>query len=327
MDEKKIDFVILWLDDTDEKWIKERNKYCKSKSDSSNVRFRDWNLLKYWFRSIEKNAPWVNNIFFITYGHIPKWLNTENKQIKIIKHADFIPKEYLPTFNSNAIELNLFRIDELSEKFVLFNDDVFLFNKTLESDFFIKDKVKDIYLENPILPTYDPYNYTQYNNIALINNKYNKNDYIHNKKYYNLKYKKRSLASMIESKHKLFVGFLNQHITQPYFKSYFKKIWAENFNQCDETCNAKFRNKNNISHYAIRYMQLLDGKFVARNFNFGKSFELSKDNSVLYNQFSKSNYKVICINDSDPNVDFEKVSSELKSLFESKFPDKSKFEK
>lgn len=325
--ENNIDFVILWVDGNDEKWIEDRNKYSNNPLDKSVNRFRDWKLLKYWFRSIEKNANWVNNIYFITYGHLPKWLNTENKKLKIINHKDYIPEKYLPTFNSNVIELNIAKIKELSEKFILFNDDVFLMNKVEKEDFFDGNKVKDIFIENPILATKDPYNYTQYNNMAIINENYDKKKYIKNKKYYNFKYGKRSLSSFIESKHEKFVGFLNQHITQPYLKSSFEKIWKIAKKECEETSNSKFRAKNNISHYAIRYMQMLDNKFEPRNLNFGKSFELSENNDIIYNEIKSIKYKVICINDSNPNIDFENTKEKLIKLFEEKFPNKSKFEK
>jgi hypothetical protein len=53
-----------------------------------------------------------------------------------VKHEDYIPKEYLPTFNANTIELNFHRIKELSEHFVYFNDDTFITNYMNESDFF-----------------------------------------------------------------------------------------------------------------------------------------------------------------------------------------------
>lgn len=327
INDEKIDFVILWVDGNDIKWQEERSKYVNNKSDKNIVRFRDWSLLKYWFRSVDKYANWVNNIYFITYGHIPEWLNTNAKNLKIIKHSDFIPKKYLPTFNSNVIELNLNRIDNLSDKFVLFNDDVYLFDYVKKDDFFCDNKVKDIYLENPIIATYDPYNYTQYNNLSLINKMYDKKIYIKNRKYYNLNYGVRSIASIIESKHEKFVGFYNQHITQPYLKKYFNKVWESNYKLCDDTCMSKFRNCNNISHYAIRYIQMLDGDFIPRKFNFGKSFELSNNNEILFNQFKKSNYKVICINDSDETINFDKIKNELIELFEKKFPKKSKYER
>ena len=127
----KIDFVIMWVDPNDPKWQKEKAKYCPDQdTDGSERRYRDWDNLKYWFRAVEQNAPWVNKIYFVTEGHIPKWLNLKHPKLKIVKHADFIPKKYLPTFSANPIEMNLFRIKGLSEHFVFFNDDFFLVNKT-----------------------------------------------------------------------------------------------------------------------------------------------------------------------------------------------------
>ena len=126
---EKIDFVILWVDGNDKKWLEQKNSYTNKTEEIKKSRFRDWDLLKYWFRGVEKYAPWVNKIFFVTWGHIPSWLDTKNPKLEIVKHSDFIPPKYLPTFNSNVIELNLHRILNLSEKFVLFNDDVFIIYK------------------------------------------------------------------------------------------------------------------------------------------------------------------------------------------------------
>lgn len=134
-----IDFVILWVDGNDQNWLSEKFNYLSEsdKLNNNDSRFRDWELLRYWFRAIEENAPWFNNIYFITYGHVPIWLNLENKKLKVISHKDFIPEKYLPTFNSNVIELNLHRINTLNEQFVLFNDDFFL-NKKVSPNFFLK---------------------------------------------------------------------------------------------------------------------------------------------------------------------------------------------
>ena len=85
-------------------------------------RYRDWEILKYLFRSIENFAPWVNNVYFVTCGHLPAWLNTECPKLQIVSHKDFIPEKYLPTFNSHSIEWNFHRIKNLSEHFVYFND-------------------------------------------------------------------------------------------------------------------------------------------------------------------------------------------------------------
>ena len=71
----KIDFVITWVNGNDPKWLKEKEKYLLSNLglSSSENRYRNWDNLKYWFRGVEKFAPWVNNIYFITCGQTPKW--------------------------------------------------------------------------------------------------------------------------------------------------------------------------------------------------------------------------------------------------------------
>ena len=139
----KVDIVITWVDGNDPKWLSEKRKYSKQAQNASDhekwadseMRFRDWGTLKYIFRGIEKYCNWYNKIYFVTWGHVPNWLNTNNPRLVIIKHEDFIPKKYLPTFNSNAIELNFHRIDSLSESFVYFNDDMYVIRKTKKRDF------------------------------------------------------------------------------------------------------------------------------------------------------------------------------------------------
>lgn len=102
MTNSKIDIVVPWVNGDDPAWQNEREKYLKQPPDdieiASNIRFESWNL-RYWFRAIEKFVPWFNNIFFITWGHLPDFLNVNNPKLKIVKHSDYIPDEYLPTFN------------------------------------------------------------------------------------------------------------------------------------------------------------------------------------------------------------------------------------
>ena len=49
----KIDFVVTWVDGSDEKWLKEKNKYKADKNqDASNTRYRDYEIIKYFFFSV-----------------------------------------------------------------------------------------------------------------------------------------------------------------------------------------------------------------------------------------------------------------------------------
>ena len=63
MEKYKIDFVIAWVDGNDPEWRKQKNEYNPSKqTDNSNIRYRDMDILKYWFRAVSEYAPWVNMI-------------------------------------------------------------------------------------------------------------------------------------------------------------------------------------------------------------------------------------------------------------------------
>ena len=70
---KPIDFVVTWVDGNDPDWFREKMKYQGIDITSGNAenRFRDGGTFRYWFRGVEKFAPWVNRVFLITCGHYP----------------------------------------------------------------------------------------------------------------------------------------------------------------------------------------------------------------------------------------------------------------
>ena len=136
---KEIDIVLPWVNGNDPEWRKCKAEYeNNSQADSSEERYRDWELLKYVFRGIEQNLPWIRKVHFVTWGHLPEWLNTDFEKINIVNHKDYIPEKYLPTFSANPIELNIHRINNLSEKFIYINDDLFFMDKMSSEDFFQK---------------------------------------------------------------------------------------------------------------------------------------------------------------------------------------------
>lgn len=145
-----IDFVIPWVDGNDPEWRKQKRKVCSEFMDDRPQRYRDWGLLRYWFRGVEAFTPWVNRIHFITWGHLPPWLNTQHPKLHIVRHEDYIPAEYLPTFSSHVIELNMHKVDGLSRQFVYFNDDMFLLRPLKETDFFRNGLPCDSALMNPV---------------------------------------------------------------------------------------------------------------------------------------------------------------------------------
>lgn len=144
-----IDIVVPYVDCSDESWLKLFNKYSTHKNkeevDAIN-RFRgQGDFFKYFFRCIEKNMPWVRLIHLVVQSdsQVPKWIN-KNK-VHIVKHCDFIPKEFLPTFNSTTIEMFLHRIPLLSNDFIYFNDDVFVVKPINQYSLFNNDKLGKSY--------------------------------------------------------------------------------------------------------------------------------------------------------------------------------------
>lgn len=175
----KVDIVVPWVDGSDREWLQEKNKYLpKEKQIDIDVginRYRDWDNVKYIFRGIEKFCPWVNKVYFITCGQKPSWLNEKCEKLVLVNHKDYIPNEYLPTFSSRPIELNIYKIKGLSEHFVYINDDFFFTKMTSVSDFFIKGLPRLVAMEKPKTITTDKlFDSIVANDIRLILSRFDK---------------------------------------------------------------------------------------------------------------------------------------------------------
>jgi len=333
----KIDFVITWVDGNDPKWQEEKSKYeLQYKEDddkfenwnNNKIRYRDWNLLKYWFRAVEKNAPWINKIYFITYGHKPDWLNIENKKLVVVNHEDFIPKEYLPTFNSNCIELNMHRIKGLSERFVYFNDDMFLLQKTKIDDFFKKGLPKETAGSDCTSLDWNV-GHAEIKNLQIINKYFNKRKVLRKdwKKWFNPVNGKEFIKTCFLLPWDQFTGLYESHVACAYLKSTFDTVWDKEKNVLNETCLSKFRSDSNVNHWLFKGWQLATGKFYPRSPKFGKMF-LKKIDDEIINTVVKKKYKMVCINDVDcSEKEFITSQKMIENAFEKIFPEKSKFEK
>jgi len=331
MDSEKVDFVVTWVDEKDKKWLDSKKKYSNNydMNLNSEARYRDWDFLKYWFRSVERNAPWVNKLFFVTEGHIPEWLNTKYEKLVIVNHNQFIDKKYLPTFNSNVIELNFANIKDLSNNFVSFNDDMFLNDKVLKEDFFKGNLPRDIGVFSPILPKTNTIDATVLNNVEIINNHFSKDEVLKKNffKYFNVRYGKHLIKNFCVMPWKIFLGFYDNHIPISYNKSTFKKVWKLEESRLTSTLENRFRTSSDVSHWLMRYWQICEGDFVPRTEKFGKYYNVGIDNDVIINDIKKSKHKVICLNDSNQLKNFEESKKIINSEFRRKYGKKSKFEK
>ena len=333
----KIDFVLMWVDGNDKEWQKEKSKYdVKSNADGTIYRYRDWDLLKYWFRGVEKYAPWVNNVYFITWGHLPEWLNTENPKLKIINHKDYIPEEYLPTFSANTIENNIHRIEGLSEHFVLFNDDLYFINKTKSTDFFVDGIPMDTVALNVHCPKKSLISqYFCINDTSIVNEHFDfRKSFKENiRKWFSLKNGSALLRTLTLFKCPRFPGFWQHHIASSYCKSTLKEVWDKEFDVLDNTCRHKFRETTDVNQWVFKEWQIASGNFKVRSSKFGKAFYIDRDGinnleSKILKYIKKQQGKMIAINDGEMSEEeFDRIVLELKEAFQTILPEQSSFEK
>ncbi len=330
-----IDFVITWVDGNDPEWIKQKNEYNPDKSaDIGGNRYRDMGLLRYWFRAVEKYAPWVNKVHFITCGHLPEWLNTDCEKLNIVKHSDYIPEKYLPTFNSHPIELHMHRIEGLAEQFVYFNDD-FILNGPVTPEYYFKNGVPCDFLHAHNIYygyTQNTYAHVQTNVANEISKKhsYFKSFMRHPFKFINVVYPlKQNIMNFLKLENKNhFIGFYDSHLPIAYTKRHFIEVWEQYEDVLDYTSGNKFRTPYDVSHNLMRYYRFAKGEFEpVSQASRGKYFNLMLNAEEIPLAILDEKYKQICINDTTGDFDFEAVSQKIVAAYEQKLPDKSMFEK
>ena len=327
----KVDFVIIWVDGNDPKWQEEKAKYNPVHCDNRAIRYRDWDNLQYWFRGVEKYAPWVNKIHFVTWGHLPEWLNVDNPKLNIVKHEEYIPSEYLPTFNANTIELNLHRIKGLSEQFIYFNDDMFICKQTKKEDFFKNGVPCDTGVLSPIIQeNKQGIGPMLANDVGIINEYFNKNTQIKKKifNWYNIRYGIQNLKNIFLLPWDAFCGFYETHLPSNFLKSTYTHLWEIEYEQLDSTSKHKFRNvREDVNQWLMRDWQLASNNFIPRNISCGMNFNLAKEFEQAIKAIKKQKYKMICLNDADNIENFDEKKEIIKNAFNTILPEKCSFEK
>ena len=142
----QIDAVITWVDGSDPVLAEKRRKYLADPSlpGAAATRFASNDEVLYCTLSILRFAPFFRKIWFVTDNQTPPVFDAVNRlfpdqahKLGVVDHREIFAgyEEFLPTFNSSTISQMLHRIPGLAERFVYFNDDVFL-TGPIESGYF-----------------------------------------------------------------------------------------------------------------------------------------------------------------------------------------------
>lgn len=170
-----IDMVIPYVNNQDLVWRNTYIKYCKDHNLNNKVvemvssRYGGITFIYDQLALIKKNMPWINKIYLLLSNKeqiIPSLLPPN---CEIILHNQFIPQQFLPTFNSCTIEMFLWNIPNLSEHFIYANDDMLPTGKLKPSDFFAENgKIKINWREDVFDAAMTMYGYQCQNNVVAM---------------------------------------------------------------------------------------------------------------------------------------------------------------
>ena len=295
-----VDAIITYVNNSDNTWFRSYVATTHTHNPSA-CRFRSWGTLKYLLRGIEEYMPFVQNILLVVSGktQVPAWVNTSN--VRVVYHEEFIPKQFLPTFNSCTIESFFWRIPNLSDKVIYFNDDMFPAAPMSEEDFFTEDKPHIKFNTLEVSSTSNLYRQQCRSGMDLLTNVLNLPAW--------------QKGEVIRP----------YHITTAFTKA--------GLNAIEELCGdiipstiSVIRTSNNVNQYIYAYWHYFTNNYIPETVKY-KYFELTdKTFREIVDTLGTTKYQMICLNDSNNIKDYAKTQYLLHTAFEKKLPNKSKYE-
>lgn len=326
----EIDLVCAWVDGRDLAWQAERNRYASVEDQKQTLMWRNWGLMRYWFRGVERALPWIRKVHFVTWGHLPAWLNTEHPKLHVVRHDAFMPKEYLPVFNSIPISLTLHDIHGLSEQFIYANDDMFFLDTMQPDDFFQESLPCDFLHLSPVTEQCTSgFAHILLNNALCLNENLSYAQFLEKAEplCFSLVYPPTILR---DNKRALtfshFPGFVNPHLPQSMLKSTYEEVWKRARPQLRLACKQRFRSNLSYNEWLMRDWQLATGKFTPY-MRRGKYIALDAPKEELKKALLFTKHPIVCLNEGEKEVDFLSRRSYVQALFQRVLPEKSAFEK
>ena len=268
-----MDYVVPMVFPDDRLWLSDlRGTYGEY---NNNVRWRSWGTEHTLIRLVRKNMKFVGNIIILLAreSQVQPWM--EDDGIRIVFHRDFIPKRYLPTYNSRTIEMFLHKIDGLSEDFLYGNDDMFPLSPLDESDFFI-DGVPCIHMTEKEYPE-SPNNFQR----ACMNG---------------LNFVASEFGLTFTDK-----WYKNGHSIAPIKLSTCRHLWEIGKKRIEQSITP-FRKPCNFNQYIYSWWQFFSGEYVDKK-PMRKYVSVKDAVNDVVDAVNHTN-GIICINDNEKEKDY-----------------------
>lgn len=291
-----MDIVITYVNGLDPIWQKDYERYTNQPV--LEKRFRDWGTLRYLFRGIEVNMPFIRKVHLVVSheSQVPEWINKE--EVHVVLHRDIIPQKYLPTFNCNPIEMHLHCIENLDEEYLYFNDDMFPMLPCKPEDFFRNGK----------------------GILGMSRHWFASNMYKHI-----CRNSDRLARKALELK--TTCHFLRpQHICSPLLKSECEALYAIVKQEISQSLTP-IRTKEDLNQYLFLDYMFLKGKLINKRQS-KKHFSVGVASAKKLQEFiTCPTHKLACINDVQLTEEkYIELRESILSAFKERFPQKSKFE-
>jgi len=313
---KPIDAVIYWVDGGDPKLSAKREYYLKRTKNVNLQAVRptfyvSHNEIKYCVLSILKFAPFVRNIFIVTDEQDPGIHNDieanfpgRSKFVILVDHKEIFRgfEKYLPVFNSTSILSMVWRIKNLSDQFVCFNDDLFLIREIKPEDWFVNGR--PVLQGKWLLP---PYKKMTGNFFKTLMNKYfrGKSDYKPKLSFY---LRQRNAALMLGFH---FRYFFHCHTPHPLNRNVIERYFNENKELLGKNISYRFRSPDQFLLTSLAYhLEILEDNRNIKKLNYGYLHPIYSKRRIekkIKRCINDRNIKTVCIQNLDM---FEKEERE-----------------
>ena len=282
-----IDFVIPYVNNNDLVWRKNYVDFCSKNRLQEKIvemlgaRFGGIIFIYDQLKLANKNMPWINKIYLLLSNKeqiIPSLLPPN---VEIVYHNQFIPAQFLPTFNSTTIEMFLWNIKGLGEKFIYANDDMLPTGPLKPSDFFHGNKIKIGWREDAFDMSVNVYGHQCHNCCVALSNKLKAN------------YPKDKVLKPLHS----FTPMIKSHCKDAFFliKDYI------------------------VPHIRAFRTRFQFNQYIYPLYEHWKYGTLKSNIDFLYTELDKDfdlNHQIVCVNLEKENQYVKKFKEEIKKLCE-----------
>lgn len=282
-----IDYVVPMVFHDDPLWqadfLKVGARYNESRL-TEFVRWRSWGTERLLIQCVKKFMPFVRTIYILLARESQKQAWMDKEGVRIVYHKDFIPKEFLPTFNSATIEMFLHRIPGISDMFIYGNDDIFPLSLVNVEDFFRGDLPCLHYEEEPM---------PQYPNIFLLSCRNGLN-------FVGSEFGKKYTNTWLKGSHGL----------TPMIKSTYEHLWTRGSNAI--RCSiSPMREEKNFYQWIIPWWHYLSGNYVDSTLK-TKYVSVRQSVDEVVSAIRSNESSIVCINDHECELDYMKYGLAIK---------------